>query len=404
MSLPPLTKTNLSEAKKPSLPRQEWPLLFAIFLDLVGFGMLLPDLQTRLEARGAQGWLIGTVFASYFLVQMIASPLWGKLSDRTGRKPILLVCGLLSAFSMGTYALAQSVGMILFSRILAGLGGANVVIAQAYLADTTEESARSASMGRIGAATTSGLILGPALGGLLSTQGGNALVGGVASSASALGVLWIWLGVSRVTPRPLKREKSEKGRIGLSLLGEVPSLRFLFVLASAGFFVLACLEGTFGRLIHRNLGFGPKEFGLIFGYEALLRVFVQGFLLNRISHRIGPSALLGGAYLLQGVGLALTPFMPGLLPLFIASTFFAIGTGLANPTLNTLCSEVTPEPRQGEMFGLLQSARSFGFLFGPLLGGVLFDWRPASPYLLASTVSVVVGLLAGFQFRSRRMG
>ena len=102
-------------------------------------------------------------------------------------------------------------------------------------------------------------------------------------------------------------------------------------------------------------------------------------------------------YLLQGIGLGITPFMPNLPALFGASTLFAVGTGLANPTLNTLCSEATPEPRQGEMFGLLQSARSFGFLFGPILGGFLFDWRPASPYLLAASVSIAVGLLAAFR-------
>ena len=307
-----------------------------------------------------------------------------------------MVCGLLSAGSMLAYAYAHSVGLILFSRVLAGLGGANVVVAQAYIADATSEDARSAAMGRIGAATTSGLILGPALGGWLATHGGSALVGGVAASASALGVLWVWLGVPRVAPVPQEKNKNKNPRGSLSLVRDVPALRFLFILASAGFFVLACLEGTFGRLIRHNLGYGPREFGLIFGYEALLGVIVQGVLLDQVSHRIPPYLLLRLAYILQGIGLALTPFMPNLAALFGASTLFAVGTGFANPTLNTLCSEATPEPRQGEMFGLLQSTRSLGFLVGPILGGILFDWHPASPYLLAASVSVAVGLVTCF--------
>lgn len=378
------------------VPRHEWPLLFAIFLDLVGFGMLLPDVQTRLEAHGAHGWQIGSVFAAYFLVQMLVSPGWGQLSDRIGRKPIIIVCGLLSAGSMLAYALAHGVWGILASRILAGCGGANVVVAQAYLADTTDEENRAAAMGRIGAAITSGLILGPALGGWLAAQGGNALVGSVAASASAFGVLWIWIGVPRQAPSQSMGKPRQKF-LDFSLLQDAPALRPLFVVAALAFFVLACLEGTFGRLIHHNLGFGPREFGLIFGYEALVGVIVQGALLDRISHRISPPLLLRLGYGLQGIGLGITPFMPNLAALFGASTLFAVGTGLANPTLNTLCSEATPQPRQGEMFGLLQSARSFGFLFGPILGGILFDWRPAAPYLLAAGVSVAVSFLTVFR-------
>ncbi len=358
--------------------------------------MLLPDIQTRLEAFGAIGWQIGGVFAAYFLVQIICSPGWGQLSDRTGRKPILVVCGLLSSGSMLVYAFAHGTWGIVASRVLAGVGGANVVAAQAYLADSTDDQTRPAAMGRIGAATTSGLIFGPALGGWLAAQGGNLLVGIVAASASMLGVLWIGLGVPRDTP-PKDKAKEKKTRqkfLDLSLLKDAPALRPLFVVAAVAFFVLACLEGTFGRLIWHKLRYGPKEFGLIFGYEALLSVVFQSVLLDKLSHLLSRSLLLRLAYLLQGVGLSLMPFMPNLFALFGASTLFAIGTGIANPILNTLCSEAAPLPRQGEMFGLLQSTRSLGFLFGPMIGGALFDWHPEIPYLMAGSVAVGIAVLA----------
>src|SRR5713226_9310658 len=117
----------------------ELPLLFAIFLDLVGFGMTFPDVQLRAQKYGAPGWMIGAILASYYVVQMIASPRWGRLSDRTGRKPILLTCGLLSAVSMVIYALGNNLTVMLLSRLAAGFGAANVVIAQAYITDAKDE-------------------------------------------------------------------------------------------------------------------------------------------------------------------------------------------------------------------------------------------------------------------------
>ena len=186
--------------------------------------MLLPDVQTRLEAFGARGWQIGGVFTAYFLVQMLCSPAWGQLSDRVGRKPILIACGVLSAGSMLAYALAHGLWWVMASRILAGFGGANVVVAQAYLADATDEPNRASAMGRMGAATTGGLILGPALGGWLAAQGGNVLVGGVAASASAVGALWIWLSVPR-DARPQNKDKQRQGFFDLSLLRDTPAIR-----------------------------------------------------------------------------------------------------------------------------------------------------------------------------------
>jgi MFS family permease len=374
----------------------EAPLLFAVFLDLVGFGMVIPDVQTRLEAFGAGGLQIGLVLSAYFLMQIIASPRWGRFSDRVGRKPVLVVCGLLSAFSMLLYAFAETLPLILASRVVAGLAAANTVAAQAYVADATpDEEGRTAAMGRIGAAITAGLMLGPVLGGWLASVGGNRLLGLVAASASGAGALWIAFTLPHVAP---SRKSDDTRRGGLSLLRDVPHLRPLLGLASVAFLALACLEGTFGRLIHRKLGFGPPEFGLIFGYESLLGVLVQSVLLAWLTRRLHlrPRALLGGGFVLQGVGLALTPFAPGLAALFGVSTLYGIGAGVTNPTLNTQCSEATPPERQGEMFGLLQGARSAGFLVGPTLGGVLFDWRPEAPYLAAGAVLMLTAATAVF--------
>ncbi len=388
----------LKAASRPADTLSRWtraPLLFAVFLDMTGFGMVIPDVQTRLESFGARGWAIGAILSSYFLAQIAASPLWGRLSDRTGRKPILVVCGLLSAASLLVYAFAHSLPFVLFSRVLAGLAAANVVVAQAYIADAApDEAARTKSLGRVGAVITAGLILGPAVGGWLAERGGNVLLGFVAAGASGLGALWIALAVPHVPPVRETGTAVRRLTTDLSLLREVPRLRPLFVLASAAFFALACLEGTFGRLIRLKLGYGPSEFGLIFGYESLLGVLVQSVFLGWVTARLTPPRLLAGAYVLQSVGLGLTPFAPHLAALFLLSTLYATGSGLAGPTVNALCSAATPAARQGEMFGLLQAARSFGFLLGPLLGSILFDWHAEAPYLLAGAVLLLVAVFA----------
>ncbi len=381
------------------LPR-ELPLLLAVFLDLAGFGMVLPDIQTRLEGMGARGWLIGAVFSSYFVAQAVASPLWGRWSDRVGRKPVLLWCGSLSAAALLLYAGAGSVAWLFASRVLAGLGGANVVAAQAYLADTSEDAERTNALGRMGVAITGGLLLGPVIGGFLSSVGGHVLLGGIAAALSFSGVLWIALSVRSVPPgRPTDDTKGTKGATvtrgfdwGWNLLRDVPAARGLFLLAAGAYFALACLEGTFGRLILHKLGLGALYFGLIFGYEAFLGVVTQTVILPWTNRRFPPYTLLRFAYLMQGVGLAVTPLAPNLWCLFAASTLFAVGTGLANPTVQGVGSAAVPPDRQGELFGLLQATRSLGFLVGPILGGVLFDWHPEAPYFLAGAVLALAGV------------
>jgi MFS family permease len=394
----------LTEAAAPSSPRPiraapEWPLLLAIFLDLAGFGALIPDIQTRLEGFGAHGWLIGTALAIYFVVQTIVSPLWGRTSDRMGRKGALLACFALSALSFLIYGLAQGIVGVFASRILAGLAAANVALAQAQLiADRADDTARTAALGRAGAAVTSGLIVGPAAGGFLAHVGGNFLLGVCAAAASGLGLLCLALFVPASPPQPAPETPEASPKARLALLQEIPALRPLFVLAATAWLALACLEGTFGRLIHVKLGYGPAQFGLLFGYEAVIGVVVQTLLLTPVTARLAPRRLLRLAYGAQGLGLGLTPFAPNLAGLFVASTFFALGTGFANPTVNARCSAVTPPGRQGEMFGLLQATRSLGFLLGPIGGGALFDWRPEAPYLLAA---VVLGVAAVLVPRSR---
>ena len=381
----------------------ELPLLAAVFLDLLGFGMVIADFQLRAERLVPPGWptgpLIGALLASTFLVQLLVSPRWGRFSDHRGRKPVVLVCTLLSAAAMLVYGFADSIAWLLLSRILAGLGSANVVVAQAFLSDETEGDARTAALGRISAAISAGLVLGPPIGGELAARGGNLAIGITAGLASILGAVWLAVALPSTPPREV-REPGRRPPIDLTLLRDLPGLRPLVLIATVAWFSLATLEGTFARLIHHLFGYGQVEFGRLFGYEALLGIIVSAHILGWISKRIDETPLLRGAYLAQGLGLALNPIaaavafvVPPLGTLFFASTLFAVGAGLANPTVNALCSKITPDDRQGELFGLLQGTRAVGFVLGPIVGGWMFDRHPAAPYFLAGAVCVLAAIL-----------
>jgi len=365
--------------------------------------MAFPDIQLRAEwfARssgiGKPGVLIGILLSSYFAVQLLASPRWGKLSDRIGRKPVLLFCTALSCGSMVAYAFSTTLLGVLASRILAGLAAANVVVAQAYIADTSSEEDRVPKQGRVSAALMAGLVAGPAIGGMLAFHGGNYLLGITAASASFLSLLWIFMAIPQGVRPERKIELEERAHwsrafIDLRLLRDIPRLRRLFIYAASGWFVLACLEGTFGRLIEHNLGMGQREFGWIFSYESLIGAGM-GLVLAWVVKILSSQAILRWGYLMEGIGLGLMPLAPGLSTLFAASTLYALGTGLVNPTLNGVSSELAPEDRQGEMFGLLQASRSLGFLVGPVVGGGLFEIEPWLPYGLAAGVAIVLAIV-----------
>jgi MFS family permease len=378
--------------------RSEYALLYLVFADLTGFGMLIPDFQMRAEHLGAHGWLIGAMLSTMFLVQTGVSPLWGGLGDRIGQKPVVLACTCLSALSMLVYSQAVSLPIMVTSRLLAGLGAANVAAVQAQLALSSERGDRAAVMGRLGAATSAGLIVGPALGGILAGWGGAMAVGLCACAFSTSGIL----AVTFLVPNQKREEKPTGSKeSAFKVFRDQPILAWLFGVSSVAWFALACLEGTFGRLLEARQHQAQLAFGLIFGYESVVAVLAQAWLVKPLDARLGSRRLLLISLVLQGLGLASLPFAPGLPLLVVGATVYSLGGALSGPSLNAWCSRLTPENRQGVVFGLLQSARSLGFIVGPTLGGMLFDRNPGYPYLLAGAASVGAALLLTLATRER---
>ena len=381
--------------------RAEWVLLFCVLLDLLGFGMIIAEFQLFAERLVPKGWpvgmIVGAILASTFIVQVWASPRWGAWSDRVNRRYAFVTVNAISGSSMVLYALSQNLPMLLASRLLSGIGAANVAIAQAYVTSLYSGPSRTAALGRLSASINAGLILGPALGGFISHQFGHGMVGFVAGGFSLLGTLLAFATLPDRKPEATA-DATPKKTGNIAILREFPDLRPLILVATVAWISLATLEGTFLRLIHRLFQYDSREFGLIFSYESLLGFLIAGFLLPILIKRLGERNLLRMAYLTQGLGLVLNPFagvfgLPPLIILFAASTVYSLGASCANPTINGLASQMLPEARHGELFGLLQSTRSFGFIVGPIVGGAVFDLNPAAPYLFAGVVCVVAAAL-----------
>ena len=377
-------------------------LLLAVFLDMVGFTMLIPDIQLRAETMLAgfafKGPIIGLLLQSTFIVQLFASPRWGKLADSVGRKRIFVCCQWISSIAMLMYGIAGSFNLLFVSRILAGFGGANVSVAQAMAAVSAGDQ-RKRVLAWVSATLSAGMIFGPAVGGFAAERFGSHAIGYLGASISFLGGFIVFLFVPKDSGTGEETVPSNK-LFDFSIFREHPKLLPYFWVAVVASFSLATLEGTFGRLIHAMLGYGQREFGIIFSYEAVLGIFVSVIALAWLSKRLSDTTLLRLGYIVQGVGLGLnplagflSPFANGMLWLFVASTLFAFGSGLVGPTLSTLASNTVPENVQGELFGTMQSARTVGFIIGPILGGFLFDvWHPG-PYVLAAAVCIVVAIL-----------
>jgi len=384
---------------KPRL--QEAALLLAIFFDMVGFTMLIPNIQLRadtlLGSTPLKGPIIGLLLQSTFIIQLIASPQWGRFADRVGGKKIFVACQWLSALAMLLYGLAESIPLLFLSRIMAGFGSANIAVGQSMIVASTDEAQRKVVLGRLGAAISAGSILGPAIGGFSAHYFGNHWIGVVGAGISAVGGLLVLAFVSEIKPAPKEHQKLKW--IDLSFFQKYPSIKPFFWIAVAASFALATLEGTFGRLIRDTLGYGEREFGIIFSYEGLLGVLVSAFFLQWLGRKFCDTTLLRIGYVLQGVGLVINPFVapligiaPGMVWLLLASTFYAVGAGVVSPTLSALTSNAVPDDAQGELFGNLQAARTFGFIIGPIIGGALFDVWHAAPYIFAALVCLAVAV------------
>jgi MFS transporter, DHA1 family, tetracycline resistance protein len=395
-----LTATDVK--RKPSI----LIIFLTVFLDLVGFGIVLPLLPIYSQNLGASGLMIGIIMAAFSAMQFVFAPWWGRLSDRVGRRPVLLFSIACSALSYALFAVASgmtgemALWVILISRIAAGICGANVSVAQAYIADITPPEDRSRRMGLIGMAFGLGFIFGPALGGLSLTWFGITGPGWVAAALCALTFV-LALFILPESWRPDGAHAPQRPRLQLwaHTLSQpkVSLLIWLFFLAT---FAFTCFETTLGLLVAVNFNLDPgkpedaKLIGYLFAYCGVIGAFVQGGAVGRAVKKLGEARLIAWSMFLTALSLGFLPFVSRWPALLAALALLAIGSSLARPPIFGLLSILTPANAQGSTMGVAQSFGSLARIVGPIFAAWLFVVNPKIPYLSCAAVSLVAGLVA----------
>jgi len=367
--------------------------IFAIvFVDLLGFGIILPLLPYIAEKYHANPAQIGALTATYSFFQLIASPILGKLSDRYGRKKILIVSQLGSAVGYLLLALSNNLALLFVSRIIDGVTGGNISIAQAYIADVTTRENRAKGMGMIGAAFGLGFIFGPAIGGALAKLG----YAYPALFAMAVSLVTVFLTATQL-PESVNLEhaaKSERTSFGWRQMKAVlfeSGIGYLVVI----FFLLntafALFQGNFALWAERTFHYGPTEIGFLFMYVGILSVVMQLRALPFLVARFHESQLLRYSTIFLFSGLFILGFVTNPWLLLLTQLLIVLGNSMANPSIQALASENVPKEEYGETLGFLQSAGSLGRIIGPLAGGEMF-YRMGKdmPYFVGSAIMFLV--------------
>lgn len=381
--------------RKPSL----FVIFLTVFIDLIGFGIVMPILPIYGHQFGASMTEIGVIVAAYSAMQFIFSPLWGRLSDRVGRRPVLLIslAGGAIAYGIFTYAsiLPGRAGLwlFLFSRVFAGICGGNINVAQAYIADITTPEKRSAGMGLIGVAFGLGFIFGPVIG-AMSARYGMAAPGWIATGLCAANFLLACVvlpeswkpNAQHTEPRPRMNQWShtlKQPQVGL--------LVCLFFLAT---FCFACYETTLSLLAHKIFDYDRAQVGYLFALSGLISALVQGGMIHRLVQRWGEARLIVGSFVLMGLGVAFLPYLTKLSPFLAGLAILSIGASLNRPPTFGLMSNLTPAHEQGATLGVAQSAGSLARIFGPIFAGAVFGVRPELLYLVCGGIALAAGGLA----------
>jgi multidrug resistance protein len=379
------------------MPSPTLLIFITVFLDLIGFGIVLPLLPSYASSFHVGDTAIGLLVASFSLMQFLLAHWWGRLSDRIGRRPVLLVGLIGSAASYLLFALAGNFWVLLLSRMVSGGMGATVNVAQAYLADVTPLDRRARAMGLIGAAFGLGFVVGPALGGM-SSRFGNAAPGLVASSLAAANFLlaWRWLPESR-------RARSEHAT-------KVPVhwSRFLTAFSAVLFSTVAftVLYVVFPLQLERALGFDRRQSAYFFVLIGIVSAIVQGGLIGRLVARLGERPLMIAGGLVLALGLGLLPFafqagpQRGLPLLYTGLLVLASGAAVIAPSAAAYVSRVAPPDEQGRALGLLQSVGAVARIGGPVLAGAVAGHAGASAaFFVASSAAGLAGISAAISSR-----
>ena len=391
--------------RKPSL----LVIFLSVFIDLVGFGIVLPLLPNYAEENfrpdfTARGLIIGGIIGSFSLMQFLFAPAWGRLSDRIGRRPVMLISNLGAAGSYALFAIASGMSgttgllWILASRVFAGICGANLSVASAYIADVTPPEKRSKGMALIGIAFGLGFIFGPAIGGfaiefLHSKEAPGWIASGFCAANFVLG--WIILGESRKPGTGPVIARPKFAQWGHTLAQ--PRMGLLIAIFFMATFCFTCFESTFPLLAKDQFAADQKEYTnripFFFTYAGLVAALVQG-MIGRLVKKFGEPNLIFFSLIVFAIGLAGLPFAKNLTEILIVLALLAIGSGLNRPPVFGMISLNSPPDEQGANLGVAQSIGALARILGPVFAGGLFFVHHALPYLICGGIALVTSFVA----------
>jgi multidrug resistance protein len=355
-----------------------------VFIDLLGFGIVIPVLPFYAEGTrfNATPRTVGLLFASYSIMQLIFSPVLGRLSDKYGRRPVLLVSIIGTGIGFLILGFAKTLWMLFLGRILDGISGGNISTAQAYIADITTKEDRAKGMGLLGAAFGLGFIFGPAIGGILSRWGVEVPFLFAAGLCFANALLLYFTLPETVTPDHPARV-SAAGRSFAQLWKSLKQPRLGFVITIYFLFVVAfsIMTTSFSLYTMFRFGYDAHQNGYLFAYVGLIAVIIQGVLIGKLVKRFGEMPLVIAGALFFALSLFAVPFVGpntgGLLALLIGGGIFSLGNSLATPALNSLASKSVGPAEQGSVMGVIQSAASLARAVGPTIAAVLIHSQSA---------------------------
>ena len=384
--------------------RPLFSIILVVFIDLLGFSLIIPLLPYYAQTFKASDTTIGLLLASYAAAQLIGAPLLGRASDRFGRRPILLISIFGTFFGFLLFGFAESLGMLFASRILQGLTGGNLSVAQAYITDVTDAQSRNRGLGMIGAAFGLGFIIGPALGGLLSSIS-YSVPAFVASALSFINLLLIafWLPESlSAEKRTQKSHQKAAFSVGAllqalrhPLTGPLLITRFLYSLA----FVI--LQSIFSLFALRRFDMNVVSTGFVLTYVGIVSVFTQAWLVGKLSHRFKDMRLVQGGLLVLAGGLLVWAFSPNIPILVLSVTPIALAGGMLNTIVPSALTKTVEPQEVGGILGLSTSIESSTRVISPLLGSFLLEeisyWAPVAfgALLLIITLIYVLRTIKG---------
>jgi len=370
-------------------------IFLTIFVNLVGFGIIIPLLPYYAETFGASPVVVGLLFAVFSLCQLAAAPALGDLSDRYGRRPILIFSLLGTVVSFVMLAVAHSVTMLFLARIVDGLSGGNISTARAYVADVTEPKDRARAYGLIGAAFGLGFILGPALSGVLSRISYTAPIWAAAAvTLVATLMAWFWL------PETVHRAHAGVGNpfSYLPSLLTRPVIRRVLVIDFAYWCSFAVFQTTFALFVAQRFQFDVAKTGYFFAGFGILGAFIQGGLIRSVVRRLGDKRTFMIGLAFGAVGLALSAIAPTVGLFTLALVPLAFGIGFGHPTMSSLVSLAARGDEQGRVQGAASAVESLGRTVGPVWGTSSFQHvSESAPYLSAAVMLIAtLALSVGF--------